>query len=68
MSNNDTLSAAGSILAARRQIEVHECEHCGKKFVGIKKAKYCSGKCRTAACRERRKKNGAPEGGAPNLP
>ncbi len=36
----------------RRQVE-KQCAYCGKHFIGYRKQLFCSGRCRTAAYRER---------------
>lgn len=39
----------GAALAAQRRIVAHICAHCGLTFQGIKKAVYCSERCKQAA-------------------
>ncbi|WP_167374441.1 hypothetical protein [Bathymodiolus platifrons methanotrophic gill symbiont] len=45
MAVENTLSA-GAILASKRKIETKICPVCKEEFEGIKKAKFCSNKCR----------------------
>jgi len=45
MAVENTLSA-GAILASKRKIESKICPVCKEEFEGIKKAIFCSNKCR----------------------
>lgn len=38
--------SAGAILASKRKIETKICPVCKEEFKGIKKAIFCSNKCR----------------------
>jgi hypothetical protein len=38
--------SAGAILASKRKIETKICPICEEEFEGIKKAVFCSNKCR----------------------
>jgi hypothetical protein len=38
--------SAGAILASKRKIETKVCPVCQEEFEGIKKAVFCSNKCR----------------------
>lgn len=44
-----TASEPGKDLASLRLRVLHTCPHCQNEFTGIKKAKYCSERCRQAA-------------------
>jgi len=50
-------TAAASDLAAKRRIVAHTCAHCGAAFTAIKKARYCSERCRQAAKYQRGKQS-----------
>lgn len=39
----------GAALASLRRTPWHLCESCGKRFSGIKTAKFCSNACRQKA-------------------
>lgn len=39
----------GAALAALRGRHWHQCQSCGKRFSGIKTAKFCSNACRQKA-------------------
>ena len=39
----------GAALAALRGTHWHQCQSCGKRFSGIKTAKFCSNRCRQKA-------------------
>jgi hypothetical protein len=43
----------GSALAAMRELVPRTCDHCGKEFTAIKKARYCCHSCRSMAYRKR---------------
>lgn len=45
----------GMLLQAQRERVVHECRECGREFVGILIAEYCSDRCRNLATYARRK-------------
>lgn len=42
-------STIGAALGALRKTTWHLCAQCGKRFSGIKQAKFCSNACRQAA-------------------
>jgi ribosomal protein L34E len=48
----------GAALAALRRTTWHQCHVCGKRFSGIKTAKFCSNACRQAAKYKRAKRDG----------
>lgn len=54
MSDDEILREAARIRAGRRRRAAKRCARCGKSFVGIAQAKYCSDACRMAAAREQR--------------
>lgn len=41
-----TTETAGAILASMRKKEVKICPVCDKEFTGLKRAKFCSNKCK----------------------
>ncbi len=48
-------SSADAILASKRTIETKRCPVCEEEFKGIKKAVFCSNKCRQKDKYERNK-------------
>jgi hypothetical protein len=40
-----------------RELVPRTCDHCGKRFVAIKKARYCCHSCRSMAYRKRKNEN-----------
>lgn len=54
MNTGETISL-GALLQAMREREQKICPHCGKAFVGVLIATYCSARCRNAATYARRK-------------
>jgi len=55
MTNN--ILSPGAALAAQRKKEKKVCPVCNEKFIGIKKAIYCSNRCRQSAKNARNKNN-----------
>ena len=53
--NNENTISLGALLQAMRERETKTCAHCGKQFVGVLIATYCSARCRNAATYARRK-------------
>lgn len=53
MTNNAI--SAGALLSSKRVREKKQCPVCNNEFVGIKKAIYCSNKCRQQAKYKRKK-------------
>ena len=53
MSEEDILREAARIQAGRRKRVAKTCLRCGRDFIGVAQARYCSDACRMAAARER---------------
>jgi len=53
MTNDEILSAAARLRAARRRRTVRQCDVCGTSFEGIVQRRYCSDACRVKAARLR---------------
>lgn len=51
----ENIISIGALLQAMRERETKTCPHCGKAFVGVLIAQYCSARCRNAATYARRK-------------
>jgi predicted nucleic acid-binding Zn ribbon protein len=64
MTDEEILSAAARLRAARRRRVAKTCEVCGTPFEGVAQRRYCSDACRMRASRQRREMQGAP---APRL-
>jgi predicted nucleic acid-binding Zn ribbon protein len=64
MTDEEILSAAARLRAARRRRVAKTCEVCGTPFEGVAQRRYCSDACRMRASRRRREMQGAP---APRL-
>ena len=58
-SNVEFAALAADVRAERnrRNARVHECLNCGTSFPARADARYCSGRCRTAAHRKRSKES-----------
>ena len=52
MSEEEILREAARIQSSRRKRVAKTCQRCGKDFIGVTQAKYCSDACRMAAARE----------------
>jgi hypothetical protein len=52
MSEEEILREAARIQARRRKRIAKKCKHCGRDFIGVAQAKYCSDACRMAAARD----------------
>ncbi len=53
LTDDEILSAAGRVRAAKRRQVVKACAVCGTPFVGIAQRRYCSDACRVRASRRR---------------
>lgn len=53
MTNEEILSAAARLRAARRRRTARQCDVCGTSFEGIAQRRYCSDACRVRAARVR---------------
>ena len=61
MTDEEILSAAARIRAARRRRVAKTCEVCGAPFLGVAQRRYCSDGCRVKASRQRRGAPAAPQ-------
>src|SRR5215213_11657112 len=52
MSEEEILREAARIQSSRRKRVAKTCQRCGKDFIGVTQAKYCSDACRMAAARD----------------
>ena len=52
MSEEEILREAARIQASRRKRVAKTCQRCGRDFIGVAQAKYCSDACRMAAARD----------------
>lgn len=60
MSDEEILSAAARLRAAKRRQVAKTCEVCGTPFEGVAQRRFCSDACRMRASRRRREIHGAP--------
>ncbi len=59
MTDEEILSVAGRLRAAKRRTVERTCEICGTRFEGIASRRYCSDRCRMRASRARQSETAA---------
>ena len=59
MTNDQSASEAGRVLAAKRRQATRNCAQCGSGFIAATTRRYCSAACRVKASRARKRARGA---------